>query len=242
MREVLQNIWWADTLRGDDEIYLQVKLVDTVTDKASDVSAKYSFVADTYAPQATQVEYVAPTEAGNTHGSVTALVSGDLVNMKHTHADKGDEVKVFYNGEKIGEGVVGDLALGYGQYLQIEIALEKALSEGYSPELLKVYVTDKAGNTGASDNGTVLPQVELPTPEVRAYVDDVEGITGDISHSGLTNDNEGSIRGTINLNDEGGELVDAIWVTVRGLGPIRIERSDADDTDIQNGIWTWTVT
>ncbi|WP_218949835.1 Ig-like domain-containing protein [Acinetobacter sp. YH12102] len=244
LREVLQTIWWADQLRGDDEIYLQVKLVDTVTGHVSKVSEKYTFVADTYAPQATHVDYVAPESTG--FGHVTALVSGDLTNAKQTHADIGDKVEVYYDGEFYGEGIVGSLAPGYGQYLQINVALNQALPIDYNSDLLKVHVTDKAGNTGTSDSGTVTPAPEnLPTPIVVAYVDSVTGSngvggsgdTGDVGYNGLTNDRQGSIRGTIDLDAAGGDEVDEIWVTVRGLGPIRIEVPES-----ASGVWTWTIT
>ncbi|WP_218949282.1 Ig-like domain-containing protein [Acinetobacter sp. YH12131] len=244
LREVLQKIWWADQLRGDDEIYLQVKLVDTVTGHVSEVSEKYTFVADTYAPQATHVDYVAPESTG--FGHVTALVSGDLTNAKQTHADIGDKVEVYYDGEFYGEGIVGSLAPGYGQYLQINVALNQALPIDYNSDLLKVHVTDKAGNTGTSDSGTVTPAPEnLPTPIVVAYVDSVTGSngvggsgdTGDVGYNGLTNDRQGSIRGTIDLDAAGGDEVDEIWVTVRGLGPIRIEVPES-----ASGVWTWTIT
>ena len=244
LREVLQTIWWADQLRGDDEIYLQVKLVDTVTGHVSEVSDKYTFVSDTYAPQATYVDYVAPEGTG--FGHVTALVSGDLSNAKQTHADIGDKVEVYYDGVFYGEGTVGSLAPGYGQYLQINVALNQALSDDYNADLLKVHVTDKAGNTGTSDSGTVtLAPESLPTPIVVAYVDAVAGSngaggsgdTGDIGHNGLTNDRQGSISGTIDLGATGGDKVDEVWVTVRGLGPIRIEVPDGEI-----GVWTWTIT
>lgn len=239
LRIVLQEIWWADTLRGDDEIYLQVKMIDPVTGKASDVSAKYAFVADTYAPQATHVQYMEPVE-GKPNGSVTALVSGDLSGAKHTHANIGDKVTITYEGVEVGEGSVGGYAPGYGQYLLIDVALTQSIA---NPDLLKVHVTDKAGNTGVSDNNHVTPlQTDMPAPEVEAYVDSMPGgIVGDVVNNGITNDNQGAIRGTINLHATGGDGVDEIWVFVRGLGPIRVEKDQAD-IDPATGIWTWTVT
>ena len=230
LREVLLNIWWADQLRGDDEIYLQVKLVDPVTGKSSETSNKYTFVADTYAPEATHVDYVADEGA---YGHVTALVSGDLITAKRTHADTGDKVTITYNGEIVGTGVVGDVALGFGHYLQIDVALSTALPSGYDPALLKVHVTDKAGNTGTSNDARVQPlDVDLPIPVVVAYIDNREGgIVGEIDSGGITNDGVGAIRGTIDLNI--GSTVDEVWVYVRGLGPIRVEPA-ADGT--------WSVT
>ena len=221
LREVLLNIWWADQLRGDDEIYLQVKLVDPVTGKASETSNKYTFVADTYAPEATHVDYVA---GEGTYGHVTALVSGDLITAKRTHADTGDEVTITYNGAIVGTGVVGDVAPGFGHYLQIDVALTEALPSGYDPAFLKVHVTDKAGNTGTSNDARVQPlDADLPIPVVEAYIDNVEGGIegGDVSSGGITNDRNGEIRGTIDLNI--GSTVDEVWVYVRGLGPIRVE-------------------
>ena len=238
LRSVLQKIWHTDHLRGDDEIYLQVKQVDPVTGKVSEVSSKYTFVADIYAPQATNVEYVAPEE-GREFGSVTALVSGDLANEVESHADTDNEVIVTYEGKEIGKGTVGGLADGYGQHLQIDVILTEALPAGYDPDKLKVHVIDKAGNIGTSDKNTLEPHpIAMPTPEIEAYVDSMPGgKDGDIKHGELTNDKRGEIRGTIDLSAEGGNTVDEIRVTVRGLGPIRIEvPEDAV------GVWTWTVT
>ncbi|WP_432786615.1 hypothetical protein AAEX37_00701 [Oligella sp. MSHR50489EDL] len=232
LREVLQNIWWADHLRGDDEIYLQVKLVDPVTGKASEVSSKYAFVADSYPPIATNVEYHAPVD--DTPAYVTALVSGSLSKDGKTHANTGDKVEISYNGTVIAEGTVGDLADGYAQYLQIRVALTEALPSGYDPDLLKVHVTDKAGNIGTSDAKVIEQSVgELPTPVIEAYMDDkAGGIEGAITSGGLTNDNAGSIRGKITLSTDG-DQVDEIRVLVRGLGPITVKPSP-------DGIWEVT--
>ena len=233
--QVLQHIWWADQLRNDN-IYLQVKAVDPVTGKSSEASARYTFVTDTYAPEATNVIYDGTTGA---NGRVTALVTGDSGNQ--LHAKTGDAVTVTYDGVVFGSGFVGDPISGSSGYLQIQVDLTQALpsGEGFDPGKLKVHVTDQAGNTGASNNETLDPgdlNLVLPKPEISAYIDGkAGGIVGNIGSGGLTNDNKGLVTGTIDLGTDG--AVDQVWVYLHNLpSPIKIDVPTG-----QTGVWTWTV-
>ncbi|SUA55932.1 VCBS repeat [Oligella ureolytica] len=251
LRDVLKEIWWADKLRGDDEIYLEVKLVDPVTGKASETSNKYTFVADTYPPQPTNVEFD-PKGGEYEHGLITALVWGDMTALKEPHADPGDLVTVTYDGKVIAEGTVGDFAAGYGSYLEIAISLTKEQhpatgTEEFDLSKLKVHVTDKAGNTGTSDDGEVEPFVgeALPKPIIEAYIDNVAGgIEGGdpVGHNGITNDNAGAIRGTVDMTSGN---VNEVWVYVSGLGPIRVVPDESGSwivTSEQLGQLTTTTT
>lgn len=236
LRQVLNDIWYADRLRGDDEIYLEVKMVDPVTGHTSEASTRYTFIADSQAPMAVQVGYQDATTSQTEHGVVTALIQGNLSLDKGIYANQGDAVKVFYNGQEVGTGTVGDFSITVTGYRDIKITLNKDLplnGEAFNPELVKVYVTDTAGNTGVSinDNSASERAVEsnMPKPVITAYLDNVgadgkaveESAVQTIPNGGFTNDNNGGIKGTITIPD-GGYSVDEIWLFFHGLGPYKI--------------------
>ncbi|MEH8211549.1 Ig-like domain-containing protein, partial [Gallibacterium anatis] len=256
LRQVLNDIWYADRLRGDDEIYLEVKMVDPVTGHTSEASTRYTFIADSQAPMAVQVGYQDATTSQTEHGVVTALIQGNLSLDKGIYANQGDAVKVFYNGQEVGTGTVGDFSTTVTGYRDIKITLNKDLplnGEAFNPELVKVYVTDTAGNTGVSinDNSASERAVDsnMPKPVITAYLDNVgadgkaveESAVQTIPNGGFTNDNNGGIKGTITIPD-GGYSVDEIWLFFHGLGPYKITVPDeikyAQDKPVT---WEWEI-
>lgn len=222
LRQVLNDIWYADRLRGDDEIYLEVKMVDPVTGHTSEASTRYTFIADSQAPMAVQVGYQDAATSQTDHGVVTALIQGNLSLDKGIYANQGDAVKVFYNGQEVGTGTVGDYSTTATGYRDIKVTLSKDLplnDEAFNPELVKVYVTDTAGNTGVSinDNSASERAVDsnMQKPVITAYLDNVgadgkaveESAVQTIPNGGFTNDNNGGIKGTITIPDGEGILL-----------------------------------
>ncbi|WP_373686430.1 Ig-like domain-containing protein [Acinetobacter sp. YH12098] len=241
--DVLQTIWAAGHLRNDN-IYLQVKAVDPVTGKASEASQKYTFVTDTVAPEATSVDYV---EGQN---EVTALVSeyaGPFGDQQG--ANTGNFVTVTYNGNVVGTGTVGDRIAGT-DYLSIKVDLNSSglgLADGetFDRSKLKVHITDSAGNIGISNDLVIDPEdlLDLPPVMVTGYGDAVSGgiHNADVINGGVTNDNKGTIKGSITLEE--GHSVTHILVYLYNLSnPIMISTT-ADGTPLAEatGTVTWEV-
>ncbi|WP_407487525.1 Ig-like domain-containing protein [Acinetobacter baumannii] len=238
---ILQTTWWADELR-EDNIYLQVKVVDPVTGKTSNATQEYSFVTDTSAPVATGVEY-----NGDAH-QVSAFIGNRIaVGVdKQIAALAGDKVEVYYtkvDGSKIkvGEGVVqADTENLYDGYLPIAVAIDTDKQSLIASDATKtdftVYVTDSAGNTGASDTNDFNLADRPVAPIITGYLDNVNGGV-DFGNSNvlntnvgenpeqLTNDNKGTITGLIEADDK----VDAIWLYFYGIAtPVKIDLFNID--------------
>ncbi|WP_407517348.1 VCBS domain-containing protein, partial [Acinetobacter baumannii] len=241
LNEILQTTWWAGELR-EDNIYLQVKVVDPVTGKTSNATQEYSFVTDTSAPVATGVEY-----NGDAH-QVSAFIGNRIaVGVdKQIAALAGDKVEVYYtkvDGSKIkvGEGVVqADTENLYDGYLPIAVAIDTDKQSLIASDATKtdftVYVTDSAGNTGASDTNDFNLADRPVAPIITGYLDNVNGGV-DFGNSNvlntnvgenpeqLTNDNKGTITGLIEADDK----VDAIWLYFYGIAtPVKIDLFNID--------------
>ncbi|ELV08453.1 Hypothetical protein F387_01772, partial [Wohlfahrtiimonas chitiniclastica SH04] len=232
----LQKTWWADQLRNDN-IYLQVRAVDPTTGKVGAVSEEYTFVVDTVAPEATYVNYA--------DGKVTALVSGDP-NDKH-HAEKGNDVIVKYTDKdgnvQVVTGKVGDKAVADKPYLSISVDV-KDPSKVDSATDFKVYVKDDAGNIGVNNDSKENPlKIELPTPQVDQYHDNVNNVSGTeiIGNTGYSDDPSGLISGTIVLTEEDFKVVDSIRVYLYDNRQNWIE-IDKNDLVLESGdTYRWTT-
>ncbi|WP_228203418.1 Ig-like domain-containing protein [Acinetobacter sp. CFCC 10889] len=237
LQAVLEHIWEADQLNNDN-IYIQVRAIDPVTGKVGEVSTKYTFVVDTIAPEATNVSY------DGSSGVVNALVYGDSSSTKH--ANTGDKVIVTYKDAQgkehlAGEGVVGD-KYGSTNYLNINIELNSNVKTAVNTNTqFVVYVTDKAGNTGTSNDKTIDPTLVLPTPVVDGYIDDVGAIQGKITENGVTDDQQGQITGTINLTAEQLALVDEVRIYLYNNTSKWISIPVAELVSTGNGNYRWTT-
>ncbi|WP_180107336.1 Ig-like domain-containing protein, partial [Acinetobacter sp. YH12154] len=237
LQAVLEHIWEADQLNNDN-IYIQVRAIDPVTGKVGEVSTKYTFVVDTIAPEATNVSY------DETSGKVSALVYGDSSSTKH--ANTGDKVIVTYKDAEgkehfAGEGVVGN-QYDSTNYLNINIQLDSDVKTVVDTNTqFVVYVTDRAGNTGTSNDKTIDPTLVLPTPVVDGYIDDVGAIKGTINANGVTDDQQGQITGTINLTAEQLALVDEVRIYLYNNTSKWISIPVAELVSTGNGNYRWTT-
>ncbi|MBS7833872.1 BapA prefix-like domain-containing protein [Wohlfahrtiimonas chitiniclastica] len=232
----LQKTWWADQLRNGD-IYLQVRAVDPTTGKVGDVSEKYTFVVDTVAPEATYVNYA--------DGKVTALVSGDPDDAHR--AATGNDVIVKYTDKdgnvQVVTGKVGDKAVADKPYLSISVAV-KDPSKVDSATDFKVYVKDSAGNIGVNNDSKENPlKIELPTPQVDQYHDNVNNVSGTeiIGNTGYSDDPSGLISGTIVLTEEDFKVVDSIRVYLYDNRQNWIEIDKNDLVKESGDTYRWTT-
>ncbi|OYQ75911.1 Ig-like domain-containing protein [Wohlfahrtiimonas chitiniclastica] len=232
----LQKTWWADQLRNDD-IYLQVRAVDPTTGKVGDVSEKYTFVVDTVAPEATYVNYA--------DGQVTALVSGDPADAHR--AATGNDVIVKYTdidgNVQVVTGKVGDKAMADKPYLSISVAV-KDPSKVDSATDFKVYVKDSAGNIGVNNDSKENPlKIELPTPQVDQYHDNVNNVSGTeiIRNTGYSDDPSGLISGTIVLTEADLKVVDSIRVYLYDNRQNWIEIDKNDLVKESGDTYRWTT-
>ncbi|KZS22873.1 hypothetical protein BMY_0705 [Wohlfahrtiimonas chitiniclastica] len=232
----LQKTWWADQLRNDN-IYLQVRAVDPTTGKVGDVSEKYTFVVDTVAPEATYVNYA--------DGKVTALVSGDPDDAHR--AATGNDVIVKYTDKdgnvQVVTGKVGDKAVADKPYLSISVDV-KDPSKVDSATDFKVYVKDDAGNIGVNNDSKENPlKIELPTPQVDQYHDNVNNASGTeiIGNTGYSDDPSGLISGTIVLTEEDFKVVDSIRVYLYDNRQNWIEIDKNDLVPESGDIYRWTT-
>ncbi|OYQ69554.1 hypothetical protein B9T11_05640 [Wohlfahrtiimonas chitiniclastica] len=232
----LQKTWWADQLRNDD-IYLQVRAVDPTTGKVGDVSEKYTFVVDTVAPEATYVNYA--------DGQVTALVSGDPADAHR--AATGNDVIVKYTDTdghvQVVKGQVGDKAVADKPYLSISVAV-KDPSKVDSATDFKVYVKDSAGNIGVNNDSKENPlKIELPTPQVDQYHDNVNNVSGTkiIGNTGYSDDPSGLISGTIVLTEADLKVVDSVRVYLYDNRQNWIEIDKNDLVKESGDTYRWTT-
>ncbi|MBS7828033.1 BapA prefix-like domain-containing protein [Wohlfahrtiimonas chitiniclastica] len=232
----LQKTWWADQLRNDD-IYLQVRAVDPTTGKVGDVSEKYTFVVDTVAPEATYVNYA--------DGQVTALVSGDPADAHR--AATGNDVIVKYTDTdgnvQVVTGKVGDKAVADKPYLSISVAV-KDPSKVDSATDFKVYVKDSAGNIGVNNDSKENPlKIELPTPQVDKYHDNVNNVSGTeiIGNTGYSDDPSGLISGTIVLTEADLKVVDSVRVYLYDNRQNWIEIDKNDLVKESGDTYRWTT-
>ncbi|NLD09885.1 MAG: tandem-95 repeat protein, partial [Xanthomonadaceae bacterium] len=237
LTEVLQTTWWADQLNNDN-IYLQVRAVDPATGKVGDVSEKYTFVVDTVAPEATYVNYE--------DGKVTALVSGDPDDTHH--AETGNEVIVKYTDTdgnvQVVTGKVGDKAVADKPYLSISVDVNDSSKVDSNTEF-KVYVKDNAGNIGVNNDSKENPlKIELPTPKIDQYHDNVnnaEGGTEIIGNTGYSDDPSGLISGTIVLTEEDLKVVDSVRVYLYDNREKYIEIDKNDLVKGSDNTYRWTT-
>ncbi|OYQ69097.1 hypothetical protein B9T13_09865 [Wohlfahrtiimonas chitiniclastica] len=232
----LQKTWWADQL-NNDKIYLQVRAIDPTTGKVGEVSEKYTFVVDTVAPEATYVNYE--------DGKVTALVSGDP-NDKH-HAKKGNEVIVKYTDKdgnvQVVTGKVGDKTVADKPYLSISVDV-KDPSKVDSVTDFKVYVKDSAGNIGVNNDSKENPlKIELPTPQVDQYHDNVNNVSGTeiIGNTGYSDDPSGLISGTIVLTEADLKVVDSVRIYLYDNRQKWIEIDKKDLVKESDNTYRWTT-
>ncbi|MBS7815736.1 tandem-95 repeat protein, partial [Wohlfahrtiimonas chitiniclastica] len=232
----LQKTWWADQLRNDD-IYLQVRAVDPTTGKVGEVSEKYTFVVDTVAPEATYVNYA--------DGQVTALVSGDPADAHR--AATGNDVIVKYTDTdgnvQVVTGKVGDKAMADKPYLSISVAV-KDPSKVDSATDFKVYVKDSAGNIGVNNDSKENPlKIELPTPQVDQYHDNVNNVSGKeiIGNTGYSDDPSGLISGTIVLTEADLKVVDSVRVYLYDNRQNWIEIDKNDLVKESDNTYRWTT-
>ncbi|OYQ73832.1 tandem-95 repeat protein [Wohlfahrtiimonas sp. G9077] len=229
----LQKTWWADQLRNDN-IYLQVRAVDPTTGKVGDVSEKYTFVVDTVAPEATYVNYA--------DGKVTALVSGDPADAHR--AATGNDVIVKYTDTdgnvQVVTGKVGDKAVADKPYLSISVDV-KDLDP---TKEFKVYVKDNAGNIGVNNDSKENPlKIELPTPQVDQYHDNVNNVSGTeiIGNTGYSDDPSGLISGTIVLTEADLKVVDSVRVYLYDNRQNWIEIDKNDLVKESGDTYRWTT-
>ncbi|WP_258091291.1 Ig-like domain-containing protein, partial [Wohlfahrtiimonas chitiniclastica] len=232
----LQKTWWADQLRNGD-IYLQVRAVDPTTGKVGEVSEKYTFVLDTVAPEATYVNYA--------DGKVTALVSGDPADAHR--AATGNDVIVKYTDKdgnvQVVTGKVGDKAVADKPYLSISVAV-KDPSKVDSATDFKVYVKDSAGNIGVNNDSKENPlKIELPTPQVDQYHDNVNNVSGTeiIGNTGYSDDPSGLISGTIVLTEADLKVVDSVRVYLYDNRQNWIEIDKNDLVKESGDTYRWTT-
>lgn len=239
----LQEIWLTDQLNNDD-IYIEVRAVDPTTGKVGEISDKYTFVVDTIVPEATYVQYNEKT------GEVSAYIADKKTDSKG--AEIGDKVTVTYtdtNGNvQTVTGEVEDKLNPHDKYFSINVSGVDTSNVDVSAGF-KVYVTDKAGNTGVNNNSQEDPtRLKLPTPVVDQYLDNVNPENDPtkieiIGNGGISNDPKGQISGTIVLSAEDYKIVDSIRVyAYDDLSKfIEIPKKDLVK-DAETGEYRWTTT